>query len=181
MRSLCWCLLERSLRRPPMPQLFPAGDEQETASDWTVRREGFRTVDEMNSNKSLGPAGIQPGLPRRLNYKTAKLVTRMCNSCLPSVMCQEMEVVNRILSLKKKSFGKPQSCSLVCLPSLPRKLSGSVMKKRPDREVKLIPKNCYSPSEELVCLWVRMALWTQLIWLPQKVMTGLSPKCLLIV
>lgn len=164
-----------------MPQLFPAGDEQETASDWTVRREGFRTVDEMNSNKSLGPAGIQPGLPRRLNYKTAKLVTRMCNSCLPSVMCQEMEVVNRILSFKKKSFGKPQSCSLVCLPSLPRKLSGSVMKKRPDREVKLIPKNCYSPSEELVCLWVRMALWTQLIWLPQKVMTGLSPKCLLIV
>lgn len=41
--------------------------------------EVLEQVDEMNSNKSPGPAGVQPGLPRRLNYKTAKLLTTMCN------------------------------------------------------------------------------------------------------
>lgn len=140
--------------------------------------EVLEQVDEMSRNRSRGPAGAQPGLPRRLNYKTAKLLSTMCNPCLPSVMCQEMEVVNRILSLKKK--GTLGNHSLVCLPSLPSKLSGSVMKKRPDRQVELIPKICNSPSEELVALWMRMTLWSQFIWLPQKVMTGLSPRCLLI-
>lgn len=85
---------------------------------------------EMNSNKSLGPAGVHPGLPRRLNYKTAELPTAVCNSCLPSVIRQEMEVVNRIPIFKGRALGDH---SLVCLLPVPRKLSGSVMKKRPDR------------------------------------------------
>lgn len=142
--------------------------------------EVLQQVDEMSSNKSLGPAGAHPGLTRRLNYKTAKLLTPVCNPCLPSVMCQEMEVVNRILSLKKKKkgFGKPQSC-LSAFPS--KQILRQCDEKRLDRQVELIPEICYSPSEELVGLCMRMTLWTQFIWLPQKVMTGLSPKCLLIV
>jgi len=92
--------------------------------------EVLEQVDEMNSNKSLGPGRVHPGLPRRLSYKIAELPTAMCNPCLPSVICQETEVVNRILTFKERALGNH---SLVCLPSIPSELSGGMMEKRPDK------------------------------------------------
>lgn len=72
---------------------------------------------------------VHSGLLRKLNYKTAKLPPAMCKPCLPSVIRQEMETVDRIRFLKKRALGNH---ILVCLPSIPNKLSGSMIKKRLD-------------------------------------------------
>ena len=94
----------------PRHSIFLLGTSEKPPQIELSEEEVLEQVDEMNSNKSPRPAGVHPGLPRRLNYKTAELPPVMCNPCLPSVICQEMEVVNRILFLKNKSSGKPQSC-----------------------------------------------------------------------
>lgn len=118
------------MRSLPHHSAFLLGMSEKLPQIELSEEEVLEQVDEMNSNKSPGPAGVHPELPRRLNYKTAELPTAMCNPCLSSVIRQEMKVVNRIPIFKERALGNQ---SLSCLLPTPSKLSGSVVKKRPDR------------------------------------------------
>ncbi|XP_061469435.1 uncharacterized protein LOC133378834 isoform X1 [Rhineura floridana] len=116
----------------PEPELTFAGrDSEELRQIVVTREEVLGLIDNIKTDKSLGPDDIHLRVLKELKGEIADLLTKICNLSLgSSSVPEDWKVANVTPIFKRGSRGDPGNYRPVSLTSVPGKLVESIIKAR---------------------------------------------------